>query len=123
VKLNPIKLRNFAALLAALSGTSQAASLWFLPTTPQLLLTALCGACYLLLFLGLLGVGRLTLLLAILLPLLRVWFGLWPLPIEAWEQLRVLFDIAIALTCVPVLWHSLHPGQIAGAAGTEAEHA
>lgn len=116
------KLRNFAAILAALSGASQAASLWFLPTTTTLLLTALCGACYLLLSLGLLGIGRLTLLLAIVAPLLRVWFGLWPLPIEAWEQLRMIFDIAIALLCIPVLWHSLHPSH-GNTAAVEAEHA
>jgi hypothetical protein len=109
VNINIAQLRNFAAVLASLSGLSQAWSLWFLPTTPTLLMTALCGAFYLLLALGLFGISRFSLFLAVILPLLRSWLSLWPLPIDAWEQLRVLSDVAIAATCVPVLWVSVQP--------------
>jgi hypothetical protein len=103
------RLRSLAATLIALSGAGQAASLWFLPTTPQLLATALFGAVYLLLSLGLYGVGRLSLLIAILMTTLRAWFGLFPLPLQAWEQLRLIVELSAALLCVPVLWFSLRP--------------
>jgi hypothetical protein len=106
---NPDKLRNMAAVLATLSGAAQCLSLWLLPVTPTLLLTALTGSLYLLLALGLFGISRFTLMLAITLPLLRSWFGLYPLDIPAWELLRVACDIAIAALSVPVLWASLDP--------------
>lgn len=106
---SPEKLRNMAAILATLSGAAQCLALWVLPVTPVLLLTALTGALYLFLALGLFGVSRFSLLLAIVLPLLRSWFGLYPLEIPAWELLRVACDIAIAGLCVPVLWASLDP--------------
>ena len=106
---DPEKLRNMAAILATLSGAAQCLSLWLLPVTPTLLLTALSGVIYLILGLGLFGIARFSLLLAIALPLLRSWFGLFPLDIPAWELLRVACDIAIAALCVPVLWSSLHP--------------
>jgi hypothetical protein len=98
-----------AAILATLSGAAQCLSLWILPVTPVLLLTALTGAFYLFLALGLFGISRFSLLLAISLPLLRSWFGLYPLEIPAWELLRVACDIAIAGLSLPVLWASLEP--------------
>jgi hypothetical protein len=106
---DPEKLRNMAAILATLSGAAQCLSLWILPVTPVLLLTALTGAFYLFLALGLFGISRFSLLLAISLPLLRSWFGLYPLEIPAWELLRVACDIAIAGLSLPVLWASLEP--------------
>lgn len=105
------KLRNLAAILATLSGASQCLSLWLLPTTPTLLLTGLCGALYMVLALGLFGIARLALLLAIAIPVLRTWFGLYPLELPAWEFLRIAADLAIAALCIPVLWSSLDPGH------------
>lgn len=107
--MNLAKIRNLAAILATLSGASQCIALWLLPTTPTLLMTALCGALYLVLALGLFGVARFALLMAIGVPVLRSWFGLYPLELPAWEFLRVAADLAIAALCIPVLWASLDP--------------
>jgi hypothetical protein len=106
---DPQKLRNLAAIIASLSGASQCLSLWLLPTTVTLLMTALMGTGYLLLGLGLFGISRFSLFLAITLVPLRGWFGLYPLDIPAWELLRVASDLTIALLCIPALWASLHP--------------
>lgn len=106
---DPQKLRNLAAIIAALSGASQCLSLWLLPTTPTLLMTALLGTGYLLLGLGLFGISRFSLFLAVSLPPLRGWFGLYPLDIPAWELLRIASDLTIAILCIPALWASLHP--------------
>lgn len=103
------RLRNCAALLALISGMAQSASLWFLPTSASLLMTALCGSAFLLLALGLFGVSRFSLFLGVTLPALRAWFGLWPLPVDAAETLRLLADAGIAILCIPVLWSSLRP--------------
>ena len=106
---DPLKLRNLAAILATLSGASQCLSLWLLPTTDTLLIIALMGTVYLILGLGLFGLSRFSLFLAIVLLPLRGWFGIFPLDIPAWELLRIASDITIALLCVPPLWASLHP--------------
>jgi len=105
--MTPQKLRNLAAVLALLSGAGQCFALWLLPTTPALLGTALMGAVYLVLALGLFGISRLSLFLAITLLPLRSWFGLLPLDIATWEFLRVACDIAVAILCLPMLWTSL----------------
>lgn len=104
---DPQKLRNLAALLTTLSGAGQGLALWLLPTTPSLLATALLGSIYLVLALGLFGISRLSLFLAVTLLPLRSWFGLFPLDIPSWEFLRVASDLAIALLCLPMLWASL----------------
>lgn len=106
---DPQKLRNLAAILCILSGSGQCLSLWLLPTSTSLLLTAVTGTLYLLLGLGLFGISRFSLFLAISLPPLRGWFGLHPLDIPAWEFLRIASDLTIALLCMPALWISLHP--------------
>ncbi|MDP5054082.1 MAG: hypothetical protein NWP69_09840 [Congregibacter sp.] len=105
---DPQKLRNLAAILATLSGTGQCLSLWLLPISSTLLLSSLLGTLYILLGLGLFGISRFSLFLAISLPPLRGWFGLYPLDIPAWELLRIASDLTIALLCVPPLWASLH---------------
>jgi hypothetical protein len=102
------RLRNFVAIAAGLAGASQASALWLLPTTPTLLMTALVGAAYLLLALGLFGISRFSLFLGATLPLIRAWFGFWPLPIAAWEHLRIATEVAIALGCAVLVWSSLH---------------
>ena len=116
--LQPHTLRNLAAVLATLSGAGQCLALWLLPTTPVLLGTALLGSVYLVLALGLFGISRLSLFLAITLLPLRSWFGVLPLDIPNWEFLRTACDLAIAVLCLPMLWASLdhkhekiEPGQ------------
>ncbi len=106
---DPNQLRNLAAIVTTLSGAAQCFSLWLLPTTPELLATALLGSLYLLLGLGLFGISRLSLVLAVTLLPIRSWFQLCPLPIEAWEFLRIACDIGVAALCAPVLWASLSP--------------
>ena len=109
VRISRKSERNFAAILATLTGVSQAASLWFLPTTPVLLATALCGTFYLVLALGLFGISRFSLFIGAVIPVIRVWFGLWPLPIETWEWLRIIAEVSLATGCAVLVWHSLHP--------------
>lgn len=109
--ITPQQLRNLAAILATLSGAGQCLALWLLPTSTGLLLTALTGSVYLVLGLGLFGIARFSLLLAITLAPLRSWFGLYPLDLPTWEFLRVAADIAIALLCIPAFWSSLDPGH------------
>lgn len=104
-----IRLRYLAALLVAASGLAQAAVPWLAPVSRELLLTALCGCGYLLLALGLLGIGRLSLVLGMALPPLRAWFGLWPLPLADAELLRVAVDVTVAALSTVVLWQALHP--------------
>lgn len=84
----------------------------------MLLLTALTGAVYLLLALGLFGASTFTLLLTILLLPLRSWFGLFPLDIPAWELIRIAIDLAIGTLCIPVLWAALDSGHKAGPSQT-----
>lgn len=98
-----------AAILATLCGSAQCLSLWLLPISPTLLMTALLGVLYLLLALGLFGISAFSLVLAIVVLPLRSWFDLYPLSIPAWELIRVACDIAIAALCIPVLWSSLDP--------------
>lgn len=105
--MTPEKLRNLAAVLTLLSGAGQCFALWLLPTTPALLGTALLGSIYLVLALGLFGISRLSLFLAVTFLPLRSWFGLLPLDITTWEFLRVACDIAVAVLCLPMLWASL----------------
>ena len=107
--LDHVKLRSVAALLAAVSGVFQCATLWLLPLTPNLLLTAWCGSVFLVLSLGLFGISRFSLFAAVALPLLRSWLGLAPLPIEVWEWLRIAVDVLIAALAAPVFWISLDP--------------
>lgn len=111
------KLRNLAAILTTLSGGAQCLVLWLLPTSEELLLTAFCGFLYLLLALGLFGISRLSLFLAIIVLPLRSWFGVFPLDIPAWEFLRLSCDLAVAVLCLPVLiaalgpnWEKVEPG-------------
>jgi hypothetical protein len=108
LRLDHARLRNIAAIIAMVSGLGQVAALWLLPTDTTLLITGVLGGLYLLLSLGLFGVSRLSLFVAILGLSLRAWFGWSPLPIAAWEYLRAGADAAIALLCIPVLWDSLH---------------
>ena len=122
VSAYPSRLRNLAAILSTVSGAGQCFALWLLPTTPALLLSAWLGTLYLFLALGLFGISRLSLFLAVTLPTLRAWFAFGPLPIDAWEFLRIACDVAIAALCLPALWVSLDPAPEAMAPASGGEH-
>ncbi len=118
LKNDPVVLRNLAAMLTVLSGAGQGLSLWLLPLSPGSLMTALFGAAYLLLALGLFGRARFSLFLAIVILPMRSWFAWYPLEPHTWETLRAGLDIAIAALCVPVLWSALGPGYSGAPAGS-----
>lgn len=103
------RLRYVAAALALLSGCLQCASPWLLTTSPAVLLAALAGSLYLLLALGLLGISRLSLALAVMLPALRAWFDLATIPQADLDTLRLVIDLFLPLLCLPALWDTLHP--------------
>lgn len=105
------RLRALAAGLAALTGLAQAATPWIAVPSADVLLVAFCGSAYLLLALGLFGSGRLSLLLAMLLPALRAWQGLWPLPDADVEFARLIVDLMIPALCLPVLLNDLRAGR------------
>ncbi|MEM6484087.1 MAG: hypothetical protein AAF662_03750 [Pseudomonadota bacterium] len=103
------RLRSTAAVLATVSGLFQCAALWLLPITPALLLSALAGSLYVLLGLGLFGVSRFSLALAIAVPATRCWMGWFPIEVGLWDTVRDLSDIVISLVCLPLFWKSLDP--------------
>lgn len=104
-------LRNSAALLITLSGIGHVASLWFRELTPDALLSALIGAVYLFIGIGLYGQSRFTLFTAIVLPALGSAAQLRQVP---WQQLNDLQSTAIAinvfviLSSAYILWRVRH---------------
>ena len=109
MSVSPVRLRALAATIALLTGVALAASPWLLTASPALLMTGLSGAAYLVLALGLCGTSRFSLFLGVLLPLLRAWFSLWPVPHAAGELLHTAADIALIALCAVVAWQALHP--------------
>ncbi len=103
------RLRAIAATIALLTGVALAASPWLLAASPALLMTGLSGTAYLVLALGLCGTSRFSLFVGILLPLLRAWFDLWPVPHAAGELLHTAADMALIALCSVVAWQALHP--------------
>ncbi|MEM1144401.1 MAG: hypothetical protein AAGI88_17615 [Pseudomonadota bacterium] len=103
------RLRCTAAVIATVSGLFQCSTLWIFPVTPALLLAALAGSLYVLLGLGLFGVSRFSLALAIAVPASRCWMGWFPIEIGLWDTMRDLTDIVISLICLPLFWKSLDP--------------
>jgi hypothetical protein len=93
-------LRNSSALLITLSGIAHLASLWFRELTPEALMTALIGAVYLFIGIGLYGQSRFTLFTAILLPALGSAIQLRLVP---WEQLDDLQSTGIAINSFVIL--------------------
>lgn len=101
-------LRNATALLTCVSAVGQISLLWVLELGAAVLGVAFAGCLYLMLALGLFGVSRFALFLAAVLPAARA-FSAWnPLPVLAWEQLRTIGDLVIAMLALFLLWRSRH---------------
>lgn len=101
-------LRNAAALLTAVSGAAQISLLWVLELGAPVLGLAFAGGVYLMLALGLFGVSRFALFVAIVVPAIRVFYAWNPLPALEWEQLRSIGDLIIAIIALFLLWHARH---------------
>jgi hypothetical protein len=101
-------LRKALALLVGCSAALQISLLWQLPLERNTLAVALGGTVYLMLSLGLLGVSRLALFLALTLPAWRVLEGWQPLPVAEWETLRRNADLCIAGVALLLFWRARH---------------
>jgi len=106
---NPTRLlRNAAATLITLSGISHLAGLWFLDLNTSTLLSALFGAVYLYIGLGLFGQSRFTLFLAMVIPAGGVSLLLQYTPVEtmsALALLRIAASMLVILFSAIVLWN------------------
>lgn len=104
-------LRNSSALLITLSGIAHIASLWFRELTPETLMTALVGAVYLFIGIGLYGQSRFTLFTAILLPALGSAAQLRAAP---WQELNnlqtagITINSLVILSSAYILWQVRH---------------
>lgn len=102
-------LRLGAAILTTLSGAAQVATLWLRSLDEAALLTALLGAAYLIIGIGLFGRSRFSLFVAIAVPgtvaavLLR--YSGAPDPVSV---LRVAVDGLIVLLSAIALWRVRH---------------
>jgi len=101
--------RQLAALLVTASGLWQVAGLWLNPLGEPVLLTALIGAVYLLIGLGLFGQSRFTLFVAMTVPAAHLWFILSAEP--PWNTASYLWvagDALVILISARVLWALRH---------------
>ncbi|MEP1469858.1 MAG: hypothetical protein ABJK20_08015 [Halieaceae bacterium] len=101
-------MRNLAAILITLSGISHLAGLWFLDLSNKTLLSALFGAVYLYIGLGLFGQSRFTLFMAMVIPAGGVSLLLQYTPIEtmsALALLRIAASILVILFSAIALWN------------------
>ncbi len=105
--------RQLAALLVTGSGVWQVASLWLDRLSESVLLTALCGAVYLLIGIGLFGQSRFTLFIAICVPGALLALTLAGQPV--WTPgltVRAVLDLLIVLLSARVLWALRHQPSI-----------
>ncbi len=94
-------IRLVAAWLVLTAGTLQAASPWYRPFDSETLVIAATGVVYLIVAVGLFGLSRFTLFVAVALCLAR---SVW-LPVDASLQvLLTVTDFSAALACLLVLW-------------------
>lgn len=101
-------LRNTAALLTGISGAAQISLLWVLDLGAPVLGVAFAGCVYLLLALGLFGVSRFALFVAVILPAFRALYAWNPLAVVEWEQLRTVVDLVVAMTALLLFWQARH---------------
>lgn len=101
-------LRNATAVLTSISAVGQIALLWVIDLGTPVLAVAFAGCVYLMLALGLFGVSRFALFLAVVLPATRAFTAWNPLPVLHWEQLRTIGDLAIAMLALWLLWDARH---------------
>ncbi len=94
-------IRLVAAWLVLSAGALQAASPWYRPLDGETLVIAATGVVYLIVAVGLFGLSRFTLFVAVALCLAR---SVW-LPVDASLQvLLTVTDFSAALACLLVLW-------------------
>ena len=94
-------MRLAAAWLVLCAGTLQAASPWYRPLDAETLVIAATGVAYLVVAVGLFGLSRFTLFVAVALCLAR---SVW-LPEDASLQVVLTaIDFTAALACLLVLW-------------------
>ncbi len=99
--------RNLAATLITIIGISQIAALWFDELTLDNLMLALLGAVYLFIGIGLFGMSRFTLFLAMVAPAAGIALALQLDPIEsmgAFSLLHLAASLLIIGLATNVLW-------------------
>ena len=95
------RVRVAAAWLVLCAGALQAASPWYRPLDHETLAIAATGVVYLIVAVGLFGLSRFTLFVAVAVCLVR---SVW-LPVDASLQVVLAAaDFTAALACLLVLW-------------------
>lgn len=102
-------LRSAAATLMCLSGIGQIAALWLRELTGAALADGLLGSVYLITGIGLFGISRFSLFMAIVIPAAAsgVLFYTEPRPGQIYD-LRVAVDAMIVLLSAITLWQVRH---------------
>ena len=100
-------LRVFFAVMTAVSGVAQIATLWFGTLTEAAVVDSVIGAAYLIVAIGLFGQSRFSLFVAALLPGYMALALALSEPTDL-ERLRMASDTIISLGSVLLLWHSRH---------------
>ncbi len=104
-------LRNLAAGLTLLAGTTHVAQLWFVELDAPTLFAALFGIFYFLLGLGLAGQSRFSLLLGLMVPSIGAAAALWRITVNLSSGLtyfHLLAGIVIASLCTYILFRTRH---------------
>ena len=102
-------LRMLAATLITLSGIGHIAALWHRELTEAALGDALLGAVYLIIGLGLYGISRFTLFVAILVPAAASTYMLSTFPDGGlFYDARLLIDTVVIFASAVVLWQVRH---------------
>jgi hypothetical protein len=99
--------RNIAAMLITIIGFSHIAELWFTELSRETLLLALLGAVYLFIGIGLFGMSRFTLFMAMALPAAGIALALQLDPIESMSALvllRITTSLMVIALSTNVLW-------------------
>jgi hypothetical protein len=100
-------MRNTAAAMMCLSGLVHIGSLWFRDISGTTLIAALFGGAYLLIGIGLYGVSRFTLSLAVLVPGIGTWLALRhiaPGNMSSLAIAQILTNIVVIVLCAAVLY-------------------
>lgn len=102
-------LRNAAATLMCLSGIGQIAVLWLRELTGAALADGLLGSVYLITGIGLFGISRFSLFMAIVIPAAAsgILFYTEPWPGQI-HDLRIAVDAMIVLLSAITLWQVRH---------------
>ncbi len=98
-------LRGLAAIMMSASGVAHVGALWFRELSHTAVQDALLGTTYLIIGIGLFGQSRFSLVMAVVIPAVFLWFALYPaFLLDSLLQLRLAVHGLIALFCLVVLW-------------------